>query len=765
MRIVIVIGRLIHGGAETQFISLSKELVRRGHSVLFYTLRSDNPRLAELEGSGVEVVVDRKRLRFDPALAWRLRKRILAYRADVVQGVLLEGNLYALLATIATGIPAIASERNDAYYIPFQYQMAIRLTRVLASALVANTKAGAAFARNLYGLPAHRVHVVRNAVAVDANRGHSQDSASLFEPQVKALAVVGSIIPAKDQLLALRVFERLLSLDPQWRLLIVGDSPSESLAYKKTLAAEVQARQLSANVQLTGFRPDSLSIIKRSAVVLSTSRHEGCPNVVLEAMSVGTPVVSTAYSDIREILPLKWQICENRDPECLARAIIRADQDRDEVAEKQKTWIVENAALAEVAKDLESVYARYAVRQPSGNATDSDRPKARRGVVFVGIGIFPYRICGDKNFLLDLSDELNKQKIETRFVSIVNGPPELPRSSRFTFIDRAFHAPTEKHIRRDADASIIAYRHQHGLVRTWLEIAATLLSQKKTFANALSEFDDVVVHWMDSSLMLPVLRAACGPSARYVSTVFRYRAASGPAQKIRAYTMRGADRIVTGTSAARDLLIEGGCRPAAIVVAPWGCRVRELTKRDPGETRNLRILWSGFIQQIGRDDFLRTIALARRIRDQRADLDFVFSLKPECYSAEFAQLASPGVEVTIGSPTFMSELPRYDAFLSPVLDSQSSAAPPLTWLEAMSAGLPIITTEHPGAREVLESGNCGIVANDYVDLEQTLLDPRLASRLIVMQSAARERQRAEYNVETIGQRYADIYSSLFEVSQ
>jgi glycosyltransferase involved in cell wall biosynthesis len=176
-------------------------------------------------------------------------------------------------------------------------------------------------------------------------------------------------------------------------------------------------------------------------------------------------------------------------------------------------------------------------------------------------------------------------------------------------------------------------------------------------------------------------------------------------------------------------------------------------------------LWSGFIQQIGRDDFLRTVTLARRIRDQRSDIDFVFSLKPECYSDELAKLGATGVEVKIGSPAFMSELPRYDAFLSPVLDSQSSAAPPLTWLEAMSAGLPIITTEHPGAHEVLGNGNCGIVTSDFAELEKTLLDPGLASRLLAMQSAARQRQRARYNVEIIGQRYADIYSSLFQPSQ
>ena len=56
MRIVFVINRLIQGGAETQVISLSRELVSRGHAVLVYTLHPDNPRADELAGSAVTVV-------------------------------------------------------------------------------------------------------------------------------------------------------------------------------------------------------------------------------------------------------------------------------------------------------------------------------------------------------------------------------------------------------------------------------------------------------------------------------------------------------------------------------------------------------------------------------------------------------------------------------------------------------------------------------------------------------------------------------------
>jgi hypothetical protein len=98
MRILIVISGLGYGGAERQVVLLARELVRRGHAVLIYTLNDHVPRRAELEGTRVELVVDQKRRRLDPQVLRRLRRAIVDWRADVVHGFLFDGNVYARLA-------------------------------------------------------------------------------------------------------------------------------------------------------------------------------------------------------------------------------------------------------------------------------------------------------------------------------------------------------------------------------------------------------------------------------------------------------------------------------------------------------------------------------------------------------------------------------------------------------------------------------------------------------------------------------------------
>jgi glycosyltransferase involved in cell wall biosynthesis len=383
-----------------------------------------------------------------------------------------------------------------------------------------------------------------------------------------------------------------------------------------------------------------------------------------------------------------------------------------------------------------------------------------KGVVFVGVGIFPHRVAGDKNFLLDLSTHLRAQDIPTSFVSIVN-VEELPRAEGYTFVNRVLHKRSDRYIKRDQAGTIIGYRHSHGTGRTWIELASTLLAERAAIRTALRPYERAVIHWMDSSLMIPALRTVCGERHRYVTSVFRYLPSSRPANAMRAMALRRTHRVFAGTEAARNRLIGDGCPPDRVVVQPWGCAASPHQKRDlQSNSSQIRILWSGFLQQIGRRDLLRSLALAQRVRQRRPDIHFTFSLKPECFSDEFKAFEAPGIEVRAGSQSFLAELQSFDAFLSPVSANDSTPAPPLTWLEAMAAEVPIITTSHPGIDEVIVDDVSGIVASDYEALEPRLLAPDLKARLRAMRRGARDQHSSRYDIHAVAVRYAAVYRQL-----
>jgi glycosyltransferase involved in cell wall biosynthesis len=375
VRVLFIISELTFGGAQKQVVALSRELVRRGNDAAIYTLNKEVPRARELEGSGVELVVDQKRWKLDPAVIARLRAFIARWRPDVIHGFLFDGDIYARIAAVGSGIPVLNSERSDNYTLSAVQLAAHRLTRACVNGVVANTRSGGNFACRLYGYDAAKMHVVRNGVRLDEIERQAESSvdyrAKFFGPGEHRIAcLVGAIKPSKDFHLALDAAARLIRRAPEWRVLFIGDQlpapgaynasvPNESASYKDQVVRHHARLGMQDRIRFAGERSDVYAIVKQCDVLFTTSTNEGFPNVVLEAMSLGVPVASTEYSDIRQILPHAEQVVSERSPEAVARAILTVHERRAQVVADQKRWVREHASIEKVTQELERVYQHY----------------------------------------------------------------------------------------------------------------------------------------------------------------------------------------------------------------------------------------------------------------------------------------------------------------------------------------------------------------------------------------------------------------------
>jgi glycosyltransferase involved in cell wall biosynthesis len=367
MRILQVVSGLIVGGTERQLVTLSRELQRRGHRVLIYTLNRRLDLATELDGCGVELVADQKRVRLDPLVLARLRRTARDWGPDLAHGWLYDGNVYARIALRGLGMPVLDSERSGDYRLTWLQWLGYALTRGAQAALVANSHAGLAFARRLHGLPPDRAHVVWNGIDLAAVRGGVAAAAAVRASwwpgsDVRVACLVGSVTPPKDHRLALETAAALRGRDPRWRFVFVGRLDDRADC-RRALEAQVRALGLQEACRFTGERRDALAHIAAADVLFSSSCQEGFPNVVLEAMACGTPVASTEYSDIRRILPFEWQVVRERSAARLADAIERAVREAQAVIPAQRAWVERHASLERAADRLESVYERYAGRQ------------------------------------------------------------------------------------------------------------------------------------------------------------------------------------------------------------------------------------------------------------------------------------------------------------------------------------------------------------------------------------------------------------------
>jgi glycosyltransferase involved in cell wall biosynthesis len=137
-----------------------------------------------------------------------------------------------------------------------------------------------------------------------------------LSPSERIITTVGRLAPPKDLETLLAACERLEY--PSWRLLILGDGPLRS-----RVARAIRTKGLRNYVTLLGERRDVPRFLKASDIFVLSSRWEGLPLVVIEAMLAGLPVVATRVGGIPELVEdgVTGLLVPPQDPRALHRAL------------------------------------------------------------------------------------------------------------------------------------------------------------------------------------------------------------------------------------------------------------------------------------------------------------------------------------------------------------------------------------------------------------------------------------------------------------
>ena len=169
------------------------------------------------------------------------------------------------------------------------------------------------------GVVADKIVVLRNGVDLELFRADDRSAARQWlglPPREPLLLNVGNLVPEKGQLLALQALQHL----PGYRLMLVGDGPQRA-----ELLEAAQRLGLGSRVLLKPVMPQQELRQAYSAAdaLLLTSTREGWPNVVLESIACGTPVVAVDVGGVREMITdaSAGRVIADRDPAALAAAV------------------------------------------------------------------------------------------------------------------------------------------------------------------------------------------------------------------------------------------------------------------------------------------------------------------------------------------------------------------------------------------------------------------------------------------------------------
>ncbi|MGK6354290.1 glycosyltransferase [Sphingomonas sp. DT-207] len=284
------------GGVERALLRLAAGWLREGRRVSLVLGSAEGPLAAELP-PGIERI-DLHDPHYRAMLALPEQVRTLA--PDLL---FCPGNHYSGVAAftrlrLGRACPPLVAKVSNALVRPelgpvaaWGYRRWLRMHPRFVDQLVAMTPAMAAEAMAETGMPADRVSVIANPPAVPR-----PEASPVQLPVGRYIVGVGRLEPQKRWDRAVAALPLLA--DREVSLLILGEG-SERAA----LEAQVHALGLSERVHMPGHAGDPLPAIAGAAVAVLTSDYEGVPGVLREALSVGTPVVSTESSvAVREIV-------------------------------------------------------------------------------------------------------------------------------------------------------------------------------------------------------------------------------------------------------------------------------------------------------------------------------------------------------------------------------------------------------------------------------------------------------------------------------
>ncbi len=361
------------GGAERNILHLARSLIACGHRADLVIPRfagdyraaipggmhvrraripgTDRKLLREVRRSGIEVeamtvnpigvarswlvlgrrypripVIRGRGMRYIYPYAHVLSRYVCEERPDVLVSALPGANVAAVCATELTGraVPVAVTVRNNvtANYAP-EWLTAARTLYPLADAVVAVSRGVGDSVRRSLGVDAGRVQTIYNGVPADRIRRLAQEEIThpwFADGEPPVILSVGREAPQKDHPTLVEAFG-LTRREVDARLVILGKlSPS----YRATLLSLARGHGVDEDIGFVDFDENPYKYMKRAGLLALSSRWEGLPSVVLEALACGTPVVSTdtPYGP-REILGQWGDLPAMGDAPALAQELVK----------------------------------------------------------------------------------------------------------------------------------------------------------------------------------------------------------------------------------------------------------------------------------------------------------------------------------------------------------------------------------------------------------------------------------------------------------
>ncbi|MBN2056730.1 glycosyltransferase [bacterium] len=256
--------------------------------------------------------------------ALRLYRYLRRHRFHVLQSYCYYANVFAAVLGRLAGVPLVVMSQRNSYHSKGRLSFMVdRWASRLAHGIIAVCDATRNFSIEREGFSPGKIITIHNGLDGAAAAGiKSRD-----RPDGELVLVTAARLLKKKGIHILLDALARLPTDPPWRLWILGDGPE-----REALLTQARCLNMADRVDFYGWRADVLSFIGAADLFVLPSYEEGFPNVLLEAMARGKPIVATAVDGNPEAVVdgSTGLLVPAGDPLALAIALRRLLSDEEE---------------------------------------------------------------------------------------------------------------------------------------------------------------------------------------------------------------------------------------------------------------------------------------------------------------------------------------------------------------------------------------------------------------------------------------------------